>query len=124
MRVGPVLPGGLMGDSNLNVSSPVVQLRPSGTTCEIKLTGVVDVRAAADLQRELLAFGIPGGDVTLDWSEAERVDLSAIQLLLAFRTAPLSAGRAFWVSGDKPSIREYLRIAGLSDHFPGRAPVQ
>jgi hypothetical protein len=31
---------------------------------------------------------------------------------------------AFGISGDNPNIREYLRIAGLSCHFPDKAPVQ
>jgi anti-anti-sigma regulatory factor len=113
-----------MSDSTLNGAMPLVRLRTSGATCVIEFTCVVDVQAAGELQREMLAFGITGGDVTLDWSKAERVDLSVIQLLLAFRAAPLSAGRAFWVSGDNPNIREYLRIAGLSCHFPEKAPVQ
>jgi anti-anti-sigma factor len=82
----------------------------------VKLTGKVRVDAAA-LLKEKLAGVEKSKDVVLDWQEAEHVDASVLQVLLALKGLIEATGLSVMVERDNPHVREYLRLAGLAEHF-------
>ena len=61
-----------------------------------------------------------GGEVAVDWSQAERVCAGALQVLLALGTAVHARGFELSVAGDNPGVRHTLELAGLSRLFPVR----
>jgi anti-anti-sigma factor len=101
---------------------PVVSLRERNGTVLVKLRGDVRVEAAAQLLLEA-AQADPQKDAVVDWEQAEHVDTCVFQVLLSFQQRLAESGRSLKVEKDNPHVREYLRLAGLSDLFPVR-PAQ
>jgi anti-anti-sigma regulatory factor len=44
-----------------------------------------------------------------------------LQVLLGLQKSLRAAGFSLWIERDNPHIREYLRLSGLSEHFPVRS---
>lgn len=57
------------------------------------------------------------GPVLLDWSAAERIGASAVQILLAMQAALGAAKRTLQVVVPPEPIREYLEAGGLWQQF-------
>lgn len=89
----------------------------------IKLTGCVDISAAAELKRMLMEglnsdlgadLGAERG-LRIDVSALESVDVTAVQLLWAARRQAMSAGREFHLVGPwAPVLESLLHQAGIS----------
>jgi anti-anti-sigma factor len=59
-------------------------------------------------------------EVAIDWSEAEHVDASVLQVLLALRKSLDEHGTPFVVDKDNSKVREFLKLSGLAEYFPVR----
>ena len=82
--------------------------------CEIALTGRLDVHAVADV-RSLLQAAVDagGGDLLVDVSGVELVDLTGLGVLVgADRRAKLT-GRRMVLQGAGPRLLRLLRATGL-----------
>lgn len=102
------------------MAEPGVSLLDEEGRTVLKIAGSARVETAV-LLRESLAQRPPDREVAIDWSEAEHVDASVLQVLLALRRSLVERGLSFIVDKDNLKVREYLKLAGLSDCFPLRA---
>ncbi len=85
----------------------------------VKIEGNARVETAM-LLKQSLAQTQTAHEVAIDWGEAEHVDASVLQVLLAFRKSLAERGSAFMVDRDNLKVREYLKLSGLSEYFPVR----
>lgn len=81
----------------------------------LKFTGRASVELAIELQRELLATDMNA--IAIDWEQSEHIEASVLQVLLACKLNKGCTERELRVERDNPSIREYLKRAGLTDFF-------
>lgn len=87
-----------------------LQVLPGGT--RLSLGGTVNIMLAEELLGAARRIA-PGGAVEVDLAEAEHLDTSALQVLLALREAVRAAGGAWAVRQVPEGVRRYLRLAGL-----------
>ena len=86
----------------------------------VKIEGSARVEAAV-LLKEKLAKTKFAHEVVIDWGEAEHVDASVLQVLLALRQTLAEQGLSFLVDIDNSKVRQYLNLSGLSEYFPLRS---
>jgi len=99
------------------MNGPMVSLLPREDTTILKLRGNSRADAARLLLEQLLESPI-SQNVAVDWEQAEHVDACMLQVLLALRNCLVQQGLSLSVTMDNPAVREYLRLAGLSEFFP------
>ena len=79
----------------------------------LRLTGVLDIRTAAELKTAALAvLGAPGG-VEVDLGEAKRLDTAAAQVLLALARSLAASGRPMAITGARAAVRGTCERVGL-----------
>ena len=78
------------------------------------LAGVVDAGAAIPLHQNARELAGARKPVVIELSAAERLDASALQILLALQKAMTASGKTLSVAATPPQIRNYLEIAGVS----------
>ncbi|MGA9528540.1 MAG: STAS domain-containing protein [Terriglobales bacterium] len=83
----------------------------------VKIEGKARVETAV-LLRQKLAESLITQEVAIDWAEAEHVDASVLQVLLALRKLLGERGLPLVVDKDNTKVREYLRLSGLTEYFP------
>ncbi|TAM99543.1 MAG: anti-sigma factor antagonist [Rhizobiaceae bacterium] len=83
----------------------------------IELAGMLGLEAAAPLRDEARCLVQSRKNVAIDWSAAEHVGASALQVLLALQKSLEADGRKLSVAADNASVRRYLELAGLSGYF-------
>jgi anti-anti-sigma factor len=81
--------------------------------CTLVLQGVVDIFEARELHQQAMAALGAGGEVTLDLEEVDRLDSSAIQILVALRQSLAAGGRSLRLEGIPPSVHDTWRLLGL-----------
>jgi anti-anti-sigma regulatory factor len=104
----------------VGVAEPAISLFDEEDCTLVKLEGSARVELAAAL-KEKLALAQLVHDVAIDWSEAEHVDASVLQVFLALRKFLGEHGLALLVDKDNVKVRSYLKLSGLSEYFPLRA---
>jgi len=82
--------------------------------CHLVLQGVVDVFEARELHALAQAAMDAGGEVTVRFEEVERLDSSAIQILLALGQTLKAEGRSYRLEGMPAGVQESWRLLGLS----------
>ena len=95
-----------------------VVLRSSACGERLVLAGEIGLDAVHRLSDAALQAVASGREVSLDWSDAQRVCAGALQILLALGTALSARGLALSVAGDNPGVRRVLELASLSQLFP------
>ncbi len=98
---------------------PAISLFDENGCTVVKVEGNARVEMAA-LLKDKLALAQLAHDVAIDWSEAEHVDASVLQVLLALRKLLAEHSLALMVDKDNAKVRSYLKLSGLSDYFPLR----
>ena len=88
------------------------------------LGGVLDLNAAFQVHSEAIRLLDRSQDLVLDWSDAEYVSSSVIQILLALRTELNLRKRTLTVGADNPEVRTLLEWSGLSPHFVMAGPCE
>ena len=96
---------------------PQVSLLEQDDLLSLKLRGDARVEAAALLLQQAAQADLQK-DVAVDWEEAEHVETSVFQVLLAIQKRLTQHGRSLIVEKDNPHVRDCLQLAGLSDSFP------
>jgi len=86
--------------------------RQSGR-CHLALHGVVDVSEARELHEQALAALGTGDEVIVRLDEVERLDTSALQILVALAQGLKAEGRRLAITGIPPGAREAFRLSGL-----------
>jgi anti-anti-sigma regulatory factor len=81
--------------------------------CDLVLQGIVDVFEARELHALALAAVDAGGEVTVRMEKVERLDSSAIQILLALGQTLKAEGRSYRLEGMSSAIQESWRLLGL-----------
>lgn len=93
-------------------ASPFV-LDESGECTRLVLSGTVSIRTARAFHAVVVDAASRGLPVTVDASALDRLDTTAIQLLLALERSQADAGLTFTVEGVTLGIRRSLQLAGL-----------
>lgn len=83
---------------------------------KITLRGSVDVSVSSQLLDAARQAAVAGRDTVVDGSEIERLDLSAVQILMSLSQA-MKAG-SFRIGAMSPAGRRFLEIAGVESMFP------
>lgn len=91
-----------------------IRLDQDSKGCHLLLEGVVDVFEARELHRKAVTALSVQGNVTVSMETLERLDTSAIQILLALSRALRTDGRTLHLNGLPPIARDALRVVGLS----------
>jgi anti-anti-sigma factor len=104
------------------MAEPGISLLDEEGRTILKIEGSARVETAVLLKQKLAEVEIDH-DVTLDWAEAEHVDASVLQVLLALRKSLAEDGLELVVNNDNPRVRVYLKLSGLSEYFPVREQV-
>lgn len=86
----------------------------------VQLTGRAGVEAAAQLHEQLLQVNI-NQPIVVDWGQTEHIEACVLQVLLACRRG--AEGQSLSVESDNIRVREYLKLSGLSEHFPATARI-
>ena len=81
------------------------------------LTGILDAYLAEDLHRCARNLLESGGDVAVDLSEVDSMDVCSVQILLALRGDLVSLGRRFLVSAASANAVGSLRMGGVAGIF-------
>lgn len=81
------------------------------------LSGSVDLSAAPQLLAAAIRFAEGSDGIAVDWSAAEYVHVSSLQVLLCLQSALARSGRTLRITGDSPTVRSFLELAGLSARF-------
>lgn len=95
-----------------------IELHDSEAFDVLWLAGNLDVSAVLRLHTEAKRIAAGTNDVVIDWSHAEYISASAIQVLLCLSAVLKRVGRSLTVSSDNPTVRRFLELAGVSDPFP------
>lgn len=86
--------------------------------------GVLDMSRARELWEFALDQAMTKGPVSLDCSAVERLDSSAVQILVALRRAVERQGRTFELCHLNANILEELRRAGSAIASSGTLPAR
>ncbi len=80
--------------------------------CCLCFTGSARVEVATRLQGKL-QMAPADENLFIDWVNAEHVDASVMQVLLAYRISLKEHGASLFAEKDNPRVREYLMLSGL-----------
>ena len=99
-------------------------VQPCGSHDLLVLAGQINLDAAMQLREEEVRLAAAGRSLEVDWSRADHVGVSAIQVLLCLSGALASHGGSLRIHGDSPRVRRFLQVAGLSDRFAPAKPEE
>jgi anti-anti-sigma factor len=105
---------GVMENSVTSDVRQVVRVQERGGALVAELIGVIDVSVAEELHHQAMDLVESGKNVVIELGQTERLDASALQVLLAMRQDLVRRGRSFSMAGYGPEIRNYLERAGVS----------
>ncbi|MCW5978812.1 MAG: STAS domain-containing protein [Bryobacteraceae bacterium] len=92
-----------------------IRLVESEAEILIRLCGAVDIGASEAVLDAARQAASSTKAVRLDWSEADHVDLSALQIVLALDAALATDGRALEIGEMPPRVRQHVASAGLAE---------
>jgi anti-anti-sigma factor len=96
------------------MSTARVDLDAASTPRRLTLAGDLDISHAVALRAAALAL-VGGTDVVAELVGVGRLDIAALQVLLALRAALGEQGGRLVVAGTPPHIIETWRLAGLAE---------
>jgi anti-anti-sigma factor len=85
----------------------------------IRLAGPLDVRCTAELRE--VVYRLPGeheGEVVIDISQVDSVDMTTIKLLAVANRAAERQGRRLVLRGASPGVRRLLHLSQLRRMLP------
>ena len=97
--------------------SQQIEISSAGEKCVLRLRGVLGPAQAEALRQAALDACGQATGVVLDWSAAEQIDTSVLQVLLALRAGLSATGRGFAATAAPPGVRAYLQNAGFGTIF-------
>lgn len=99
------------------VDEPVVQivLAGGGEPSRLTLRGSVDVRSASELRRAAMELAECGHDVVVSCEGVVRIDVSALQVLIALDRELRRRTQRLDLIDVPPSIASLLSLGGLED---------
>jgi anti-anti-sigma regulatory factor len=92
--------------------SPLIEISHQETMSTIRLAGVLETAAAGELHRAAQEAVTAANNVLVRWSELERLDASALQVLEVLDIELRERGRKLAFDDSPPEIIDYLRLAG------------
>jgi anti-anti-sigma factor len=87
------------------------------------LRGSVGIFSADELHRAAVQLLRSGKDVTVSCEHVDRLDTSALQVVLSLKQAVHQNGRSFHLVNVPSTLRECLTSAGLWDVLQDQTPV-
>jgi len=102
------------------MDTPTVAIDHREDAIVLRLSGPARVAAAEQLREKFLQIGTRK-NLVLAWKNAEHVDASVLQVLLAIRSELAAGGLALRVEEDNAMVRHYLQVSGLAGYFPAPA---
>ena len=100
----------------MTAETTAIQYRRRGSSGTLRLAGVVDIfeaEALRDEARKALADA-KAQTLRVDFADAERIDLSAAQILIVLRREMTEAGRAFEWENAPERVTQILAWAGMT----------
>lgn len=93
-----------------------VNFRRRGCDGTLKLRGIIDIFEASALHTTVLRIMHDNKitNVHLNLAETERLDISAVQILLAFKAASMSTGRGFQTISPSETVSQQLSRIGVA----------
>jgi len=101
-----------------------IEISSAGEKCVLRLRGILGPAEAEALRQAALDACGQATGVVVDWSAAEQIDSSVVQVLLALRTGLSATGRPFATTAAPPGVRTYLQNGGFGDLFDEAAGRQ
>lgn len=98
----------------MSTASDPVAVEPRAAGAALVLRGRVTVEHARVLHERAAEVRLAGGDVAVDCADVERLDASALQVLLALRAALEVAGRGLVLEHVPAALDGMLRLAGAA----------
>lgn len=86
----------------------------SAAVVVVELRGVYDIARAREFHAQALEWCESTGDVVLDCAGAERTDTSAVQILLALKSAVEGTGRSFELRNVPDPVLTFWTSIGAS----------
>ena len=87
------------------------------------LAGQIGSDVAAQLRDKAERLAASARDVDVDWRDAETLNASCLQVLVALGVLLSVRGRTLRVTADNPDVRRLVDLAGLSACFPRPEPT-
>lgn len=87
------------------------------TATPLKLSGEMNIYAAAEIQQAVQKALLEAGDVALDLGEVSELDSAGLQQLLLLHRECQHAGRKLSVAASSPAVDEILNLLGLQKLF-------
>ncbi len=100
---------------------PAWKLEERERTYFVALSGVINRELVDRFHQEVRRMAASAKDVVIECSAAEYLDACILQELLALRAALEAKGKVLRCTGNNPSIRRYIQIAGLAEYLPWSA---
>ena len=101
---------------------PTVEIREDAQGHVLTLRQTPQLESIHELYEAALTLAPAATRVVVDCEGIEHIGGSAIQVLLALRTALAGHGGSVEMRGLSPRIAQYLAVAGVSDHLPQAGP--
>lgn len=96
-----------------------ITVEASGNMTRVTLSGTINLFVAGQLHQVALGLLTAGGRVSVDCRQADHLDGSACQLLLALKRDLRSRGGDLMLAGVPQAVDRYLRLAGMSELITG-----
>lgn len=87
------------------------------TAMPLKLTGELNIYAAAEMQQTVQKALLEAGDVAIDLAEVTELDSAGVQQLLLLHRECQHAGRGVSLVASSPAADEVLNLLGLQKLF-------
>ena len=94
------------------------------THVRVTLAGNPDLSAVERLHAVLLGLADGGQDIVIDCANAEHVSSAALQVLMAAEAVLAQKRQRLRIEAESAAVRDYLRLAGLDERFPGTKPIR
>ena len=100
------------------VEIPTVTIRSRDGAYVLALGETPQLDRIHQLHEAAMSVSQMGAPVVVDCAGVEHLGAWAIQILLALEQVLVSTGGRLGIVGASPQIRNYLSLAGVSEHFP------
>jgi anti-anti-sigma regulatory factor len=105
-------------ESSTAPEAPAANVLTRGSEHVLVLEATLSLEHVRSLHEAAMRLPRDTASVVVDCAAAEHLDACTLQVLLALKAELETCGRAFRIAGETADVRKYLKLAGLSAHFP------
>lgn len=90
---------------------------PQNGQQRLTIQGTLNVFSAGQFFEAARTLSDPGAETVVVCDDADYLDASALQILLALKLDLQEKGQRLRLTGVKPEMKQLIRLAGLTDHL-------